>query len=74
MDVACDLLAEEQVLFEELHAQSGVSWTILASLLLGEAWTFLFPLRLIAVENQYFHIVCSCGYDELSDATSIKKS
>ena len=73
MDVACDLLAEEQVLFEELHAQSGVSWTILASLLLGEAWTFMFPPTLITVEKQLLPMVYS-GYDELLDATTIKKS
>ena len=51
MDVAYGLLAEKQVLFEELRAQSSVSWTTLASLLLEEAWTFLFPMTLIAVEN-----------------------
>ena len=61
-------------MFEELHTQSSVSWTTLASLLLEEAWTFLFPLTLITVENQYFHMVCSFGYDELSDAATINES
>ena len=54
--------------------QSSVSWTTLASLLLEEAWTFLFPLTLIAIENQYFHMVFSSGYNELSDAATIKES
>ena len=74
MDVKCGLLAEEQVFFEELHVQSGVSWATLASLLLEEAWNFLFPQPLVAIANQYFYMVGLFGYDDLSYAATIKKS
>ena len=42
MDVKCGLLAEEQVFFEELHVQSGVSWATLASLCLKKHGPFCF--------------------------------
>ena len=54
MDVNDGFLAQEQVLFEELHVQRGVSWATLANLLLEEAWAFLFSLTFIVVANQYF--------------------
>ena len=66
-------VVEAQILFRELHVQSGASWVALVSLLLEEAWTFLFPRPRIAIANHYFHMVCSSGYD-LSNAATIKKS
>ena len=67
-------VVEAQILFRELHVQSGASWVALVSLLLEEAWNFLFPQPLVAIANQYFYMVGLFGYDDLSYAATIKKS